>query len=105
MERKLILLSDIKFSLLHRYRVKNRRNLNHNVYIFHRSNIQYIERKQETARERGEHAKRKPKGGGTTLLPHRHFSGMATETHKHRGRGLEGGLWFFLFKFLLFSSL
>jgi len=32
---------DIKSSLLHRYRVKNRHNLNHKVYIFHRSNIQY----------------------------------------------------------------
>lgn len=32
---------DIKLSLLHRYRVKNRHNLNHKVYIFHRSNIQY----------------------------------------------------------------
>lgn len=32
---------DIKLSLLHRYRVKNRQNLNHKVYIFHRSNIQY----------------------------------------------------------------
>lgn len=34
-------LVDIKLSLLHRYRVKNRHNLNHKVYIFHRSNIQY----------------------------------------------------------------
>lgn len=39
-QRKQIHLGDIKFfSLLHGYRVKNRHNLNHNVYSFHRSNI------------------------------------------------------------------
>lgn len=40
--------------LLHRYRDKNRQNLNHKVYIFHRSNIQYTKRKRGTARGGGE---------------------------------------------------
>lgn len=51
--------------LLHRYRDKNRQNLNHKVYIFHRSNIQYTKRKRGTARGGGRDSM--PKESPTTL--------------------------------------